>query len=215
MSTDFSSIKPISLLSKSRFEVYLAEETNTKAQLAMKFIPLKENRLSRSYVAEKKVASLSHPNLIKTIATVDQRETVSNTQRLIQSIIVMEYAPHGDFNDSLEIFSGLQSQRLLRTYFQQLIKGVEYLHSKGLAHLDLKLENLLLSKDFKLKIADFDQIELIKANNGINKCGTEGYRAPEAKRGCSGKVDLTKADVYSLGVILFALTFGMMPYAED
>lgn len=68
----------------------------------------------------------------------------------------MEYAPNKDFFDALMEIKVKFDDTLVRTYFHQLVSGVEYLHSHGIAHLDLKLENLMLGENFELKIIDFD-----------------------------------------------------------
>lgn len=100
---------------------------------------------------------------------------------------------------------------LVRTYFHQLISGLEHIHSKGVAHLDLKLDNLVCGEQFQLKIIDFDQAQLIKDQSVITK-GSTGSRAPEIiKRECN---NLTAADMYSVGVILFALQIGEYPFFE-
>jgi len=74
-------------------------------------------------------------------------------------------------------------KKLCRTFFHQLIDGIEYLHSQNLAHMDLKLENLVLGDDFKLKIIDFDlAISLTdEKNDQYGGAGTKNYRAPEVR----------------------------------
>mmetsp|Transcript_2667 Transcript_2667/g.2314 ORF Transcript_2667/g.2314 Transcript_2667/m.2314 type:complete len:179 (-) Transcript_2667:728-1264(-) len=89
---------------------------------------------------------------------------------------------------------------------------MEYLHSKTVYHLDLKLENLLLGEDLQLKICDFD-ICYFEGDEEITAKGTPHYRAPEIKhQTCS---DPAAADVYSLAIIMFSLRTGVLPYYED
>jgi len=91
------------------------------------------------------------------------------------------------------------------------MKGIEYLDSQGVAHLDLKLDNLLLGQDLKLKIADFD-CSYSKGDDKITSLGTSNYRAPEiTKQECS---DPYAADIYSAGICLFVLMTGNFPYLE-
>jgi len=81
-----------------------------------------------------------------------------------------------------------------------LIQGVEYLHSKGYAHLDLKLSNLLLGKSYRLKIADFDHcMQLSETLDMV--VGTKNYRAPECKIGEA--TNLKACDVFSIAIIAF------------
>jgi len=68
--------------------------------------------------------------------------------------IVMELADNGEFFDYLDI-SGAVSEKVARYYFQNLINALEYLHIQGISHRDIKLENLLLTRDFNIKLADF------------------------------------------------------------
>lgn len=79
--------------------------------------------------------------------------------------------------------TGKFSEKVSRTYFHQLITGLHYMHDKGYAHRDIKPENLILTNDFKLKIADFGFSCLIKGRDGTGvlktRLGTEGYMAPE------------------------------------
>ena len=119
---------------------------------------------------------------------------------------------HCDFYDLLMMDGFISDQKLIRTYFQQLISGIEYLHSKGISHMDLKLENLLLGKDYKLKITDFD-LSYMKSDILVPGVGTKHYRAPELKSKTCKNTE--KADIYSAGIILFALYTGSLPYLED
>jgi len=106
---------------------------------------------------------------------------------------------------------GLAHEVHMRTYFHQLISGLEYLHSQGIAHLDLKLDNLLLGKDFLLKITDFDQAQIQGEANQVS-AGTNSYRAPEVRdQTCS---NFFAADVYSIGVILYAFKTRQFPFVE-
>ena len=68
--------------------------------------------------------------------------------------IIMELADNGEFFDYLDI-SGAVSEKVARYYFRNLINALEYLHSNGISHRDVKLQNLLLTQDFNIKLADF------------------------------------------------------------
>jgi len=93
-----------------------------------------------------------------------------------------------------------------------MISALEYLHDKGIAHLDLKLENLMLGHHFQLKIIDFD-LGWKDGDDLVTTKGTKYYRAPEIiKQECK---DPKKADIYSAGIILFVLNCqGILPHAE-
>ncbi|RYX99953.1 hypothetical protein EON78_02240 [bacterium] len=118
------------------------------------------------------------------------------------SYTLMDYAPNGDLFEAVETKRIPFNERLVRSYFQQIVTGVEAIHSNGAAHLDLKLENILLDNEFNAKIADFDMC-YFPEDRRIMSRGTQNYRAPEIIKGnCQ---NAQAADVYSLGVILFLL----------
>jgi len=95
----------------------------------------------------------------------------------------------------------------------QMVEGLEYLHSNGVAHLDVKPENVLFKKDFSLMFADFDLSHKIE-DDRITTKGTKNFRAPEIFSGTCKNSKL--ADVYSLGIILFLMkSNGTMPYIEE
>lgn len=129
------------------------------------------------------------------------------------SSILLEYAPYGDFYTIIKNKKLPINEKITRTYFHQLIEGLNYLHSQGVYHLDLKLANLLMGNGFTLKIADFDMAYCKNDRSGIQTLGTRHFRAPElAKQKCK---DPAAADIYSVGIILFALhTRGFFPYPE-
>jgi len=105
------------------------------------------------------------------------------------------------------------SKDLTRTLFKKILNAVDHTHSLSLAHLDLKLENLLIDHEFQLKLCDFDlSQEVMPDVNAAVASGTPNWRAPELKNGLC--TDFIKADVFSLGVILFVILTGAPPYAE-
>jgi len=103
------------------------------------------------------------------------------------------------------------SETLARSVFAQVLDALSHMHSKNVAHLDLKIENLLIDENFNLKLTDFDLSQNLD-DSFLEGRGTPGYRAPEIKEG-TGK-NFVAADIYSLGVILFILFSGIPPYTE-
>jgi serine/threonine protein kinase len=125
--------------------------------------------------------------------------------------MLMEYCPHGDLYELVKK-SGKLSQSLAKALFLQILNGVEYLHKEvGLAHLDLKLENVLIDDDFRLKLCDFGFIEDINIRVLTNK-GTDGYKAPEIYNYSNEGFAGDKADFFALGVLLFIMVFGVPPF---
>jgi serine/threonine protein kinase len=128
------------------------------------------------------------------------------------SHLVMDFAPYGSFAELVHKGKFAGNEKLVRAYFQQLIEGLEYLHSKGVAHMDLKLSNVLLGLDYDLKISDFDSAYTNEDLMIIGK-GTKNFRAPELLlRDCNNP---KAADMYSCGVPLFTMLTGKLPYCES
>merc|ERR1719498_1457856 len=92
----------------------------------------------------------------------------------------MEYIPNSDFNKLAQVNIFRDDEILLRTYFKQLVSAVNYLHVNNIAHMDIKLDNLMLGANFELKLIDFD-FALTCRDSGNKGRGTKNYRAPEVK----------------------------------
>ncbi|XP_076059556.1 serine/threonine-protein kinase chk-1-like [Oratosquilla oratoria] len=146
--------------------------------------------------------SLRHRNIIELMA-VEVLESSTH--------IYLEYASEGDLGDHIGP-NGMGEFTAL-FFFVQLLEGIEYLHSQGIAHRDLKPDNLLITEDRVLKIADFGlSVSFIIDDEEVflsRKCGTPRYRAPEV---ASGRYRGQPADVWSCGITLFALLTGSTPW---
>ncbi|KHN28488.1 CBL-interacting protein kinase 8, partial [Glycine soja] len=127
--------------------------------------------------------------------------------------IILEFITGGELFDKI-IHHGRLSEADSRRYFQQLIDGVDYCHSKGVYHRDLKPENLLLDSLGNIKIFDFGLSAFPEQGVSILRttCGTPNYVAPKvlSHKSYNGAV----ADVWSCGVILFLLLAGYLPFDE-
>jgi len=189
-------------LSQQKVSVYQVYSYARQKNYALKAFP-KTASGATQYKKEKLMFNLNHQNVI-------QRYPVKCHMDNSYAMLV-EFAMYGDFFDI--VTQGLlNTEVLIRTYFHQLIEGVEYIHSQGVAHLDLKLDNIMLGADFQLKIIDFDQAQPL-TDKLVSTAGTRGYRAPEVKNGtCS---DLSAADIFAAGVILFTLKAREFPFGES
>ena len=197
------------LVGSGKFAVFHAYASSLDTEYAVKAFP--ENNIETSYLfsLEKNLLSpLQHPNIIQYIS-----ESQLTIQDESYNVLILEYASHGDLYDLLASNSFLD-ECLIRGYFQQLIAGLEYLHSQSVAHLDVKPENLLIGQDYTLKIADFDQAQTLQSSSpSCLSAGTPGYRAPEIiQRKCK---NIFAADVYSAGVVLYVMVAKQLPFVEE
>lgn len=102
-------------------------------------------------------------------------------------------------------------------FFHQLVSILKYLHNDlGLVHRDLKLENILLTSEFAVKLTDFGFSKKTRGNSSSKLLsshrGTITYMAPEVKAGYA--YDGQKSDIFNLGVILFIMVVGIFPFKE-
>lgn len=149
---------------------------------------------------------LTHPNIVKL------EEVLQNSKYIG---IVLEYASGGEFYRYIQRKRRLKEPTSCRL-FAQLISGVSYIHSKGLVHRDLKLENLLLDKHDNLIITDFGFVNEYYSHNELMKtsCGSPCYAAPELVISTK-PYEARKADIWSCGIILFAMLAGYLPWDDD
>ena len=148
---------------------------------------------------------MDHPNVIKT------HEIISDSMRYY---IIMEYCSKGELFDHI-VKENQFSEEKSAFLFYQIISGVEYIHSKKICHRDLKPENLLLNSEDELKIIDFGLSNYKrKEKNYLLKtpCGSPCYASPEMILG--KKYDGFCIDVWSTGIILFAMLCGYLPFEE-
>lgn len=98
-------------------------------------------------------------------------------------------------------------------FFQQIISGVDYLHQLGIVHRDMKPENLLLDHNGQIKLVDFGLSNTFKDNETLTTaCGSPCYAAPEMISG--DPYHGAKVDIWSCGVILFAMVCGYLPFED-
>ena len=178
-SPDNSELKLVSCLSQSKYKVFLALSPRQRKHFAVKVFPLTEDKVSKSFLRECRLLTLKHPNIVSIVETHSKQKILYKQKEIYVSQLIMELASFGDFAD-LIAKKGLASSddTLARTYFHQLVNGIEFLHTNGIAHLDIKPENLLIGDDYNLKITDFDSCYM-KNDHLANRKGTKNYRAPE------------------------------------
>ncbi|XP_041062902.1 testis-specific serine/threonine-protein kinase 6-like [Carcharodon carcharias] len=150
-------------------------------------------------------AECSHPNIIKVYEVIKSSE---------HTLFIMEEAKTDLFDlvDSQDYFS----EEVARPYLKQIAQALEYCHVHHIAHRDTKCENILLTADNIPKITDFGLATCIKGSDSCpcsTFCGSAAYTAPEVLNG--DKYDPFKADIWSLGVVLYVMVTGCMPFDDS
>jgi len=138
-------------------------------------------------------------------------------QRGLRVFIFMRYADNGDMLDFVKQ-NGMVPERQSRIWFRQMATGLQYLHGLHIAHRDLKCENILLSKHWNIKLADFGFARYCVDDDGRRVlsqtyCGSAAYAAPEVVSGTPYNAKC--ADVWSLGIILFIMVNATMPFDDS
>ncbi|WVR05278.1 hypothetical protein IAU60_002290 [Kwoniella sp. DSM 27419] len=201
--------------------VKIAKHSKTGQYAAIKIVPkhalLMTSRMSMSEAGAKHdkavlgiereiviMKLIDHPNVM---SLYDVWETAK------ELYLVLEYVEGGELFDYLVSQGRLPPDEASR-YFQQIIAGVDYCHRFNICHRDLKPENLLLDAEKNIKIADFGMAALEPSNKLLEtSCGSPHYASPEIVAGMS--YHGAASDIWSCGVILFALLTGRLPFDDE
>ncbi|XP_076372235.1 serine/threonine-protein kinase SIK3-like isoform X2 [Tachypleus tridentatus] len=144
---------------------------------------------------------LDHPHIVRLYQVMETKKMI---------YLVTEYASQGEIFDNL-VANGRMNENEARKKFQQILGAVNYCHQKHVVHRDLKAENLLLDADMNIKIADFGFSNYFEPGKRLSTwCGSPPYAAPELFEG--KQYDGPKADIWSLGVVLYVLVCGALPF---
>ncbi|XP_060093009.1 maternal embryonic leucine zipper kinase [Heteronotia binoei] len=150
--------------------------------------------------------SLSHQHICRLYQVIETPEKI---------FMVLEYCPGGELFDYI-IAKDRLTEEEARIFFRQIVSAMAYVHNHGYAHRDLKPENLLIDAERNLKLIDFGLCA--KPKGGLDYhlntcCGSPAYAAPEL---IQGKAYIgSEADIWSMGVLLYALLCGFLPFDDD
>uniref|UniRef100_A0A672RQI3 non-specific serine/threonine protein kinase n=1 Tax=Sinocyclocheilus grahami TaxID=75366 RepID=A0A672RQI3_SINGR len=181
-------------------KVKLARHVLTSKEVAVKIIDKTQLNSSSLQKVSLQISSL-YLYILKLFEVIETDKTL---------YLVMEYASGGEVFDYL-VAHGRMKEKEARAKFRQIVSAVQYCHQKCIVHRDLKAENLLLDADMNIKIADFGFSNEFTVGNKLDTfCGSPPYAAPELFQG--KKYDGPEVDVWSLGVILYTLVSGSLPF---
>lgn len=192
-------------------QIYAAKILRNQGEhLTARFRELMQNEIQN-------LARITHPNIVNIINANENgiyvRKNGKGTYNCMY--IVMELCPNGELFDIL-FKTGRLSEEVSRFYFKQIIQGLSACHNSGIAHRDMKPENLLFDSEFNLKIADFGFSTLLVGRDGTGlmhtRLGTESYMAPEFHM----RVPYTgeSVDLFAAGIILFIMYSQNPPFSK-
>ncbi|KAH0540894.1 testis-specific serine/threonine-protein kinase 4-like isoform X1 [Cotesia glomerata] len=192
--------------------VKIAESHRHKCQVAIKIISkfqAPSDYLMKFLPREIEVIKgLKHPNLIRFL------QAIETTHRVY---IIMEFAQNGNLLDTIRRDLYIDERRS-RKWFKQLVDAVDYCHTRGIVHRDIKCENLLMDKSLNIKLSDFGfaRGQVTKTDGTIvlseTFCGSYAYASPEILRGIPYQPQMS--DIWSLGVVLYAMVYGRLPFDD-
>ncbi|KAI5726360.1 hypothetical protein M8J76_001261 [Diaphorina citri] len=179
----------------------------TEKKVAIKII--NREKLSESVLmkVEREIAIMKlieHPHVLRLSDVYENKKNL---------YLILEHVSGGELFDYL-VKKGRLTPKEARKFFRQIISALDFCHSHSICHRDLKPENLLLDEKTNIKIADFGMASLQPNGSMLEtSCGSPHYACPEVIRG--EKYDGRRADVWSCGVILYALLVGALPFDDD
>mmetsp|Transcript_2344 Transcript_2344/g.7017 ORF Transcript_2344/g.7017 Transcript_2344/m.7017 type:complete len:506 (-) Transcript_2344:768-2285(-) len=189
-------------------KVKVAEHILTGHKVAIKILnrrKIKQMDMEEKVRREIKILRLfMHPHIIRLYEVIETPQDI---------YVVMEFVKAGELFDYI-VEKGRLLEDEARHFFQQIVSGVEYCHRNMVVHRDLKPENLLLDSHNNVKIADFGLSNVMRDGHFLKtSCGSPNYAAPEV---ISGRLYAgPEVDVWSCGVILYALLCGSLPFDDE
>src|SRR5438067_1378099 len=199
--------------------VYLAQQSRPRRQVAVKVL-LPSTNLKPEHLAAflerfrretDAAASLEHPNIVP-VYEYGERDGIA--------YLVMPYISGGTLRDIMEREGTLTFPKIVK-YLQQMASALDFAHQRGVIHRDIKPANILLTPEKRLLLTDFGLVKIVTeghiSSNPLSEfgipMGTPDYMSPEQVLGGEG-ID-ARADIYSLGVLVYHMVTGTVPFTGD
>ena len=192
--------------------VKICKNKITQEKFAMKIYEkkiLNDNIKKKCILREIEILKkLNHPNIVKLYDTIISDKNILLIQELVNGISLRDF-----YNKEIRNQRNISQNKfkILTLIFKQIFSAFDYIHKKNIFHRDIKLENILLTKNYEIKIIDFG-FGLYNPRNYLQKffCGTPNYMAPEIIM--KKEYDCQKADMWSLGILLYKLFCADFPF---
>ena len=188
-------------------DVYKAVDRVLKRYVAMKVLK-REFREDESFVKKfrseaQAAAGLTHPNIVNVYDVAEDRGLHYIVMELVEGITLKEYIDK----------KGKLSPKEVIGITMQVCAGIDAAHSNRIIHRDIKPQNIMISKEGKVKVTDFGIAKATSSNTiSTNAMGSVHYTSPEQARG--GYSD-EKSDIYSLGITMYEMITGQLPFDGD
>ena len=194
-------------LGKGQFgEVKLGVDKQTKTKVAIKIIDktiLKPHEAEAIRLEAEILSKCKHKNIVTLIDNFETADTI---------YLILEHLAGGDLTTFLIKQDELINETTVKKIILQLAEGLKYLSNLGIIHRDLKPDNLMFSKDSVLKIVDFGLSRIVGHKMKIyEESGTLAFVAPEVIQGKGYNIEI---DIWSLGIILYYLFSGKLPFED-
>ena len=187
----------IHLLTKEKVAIKIFDKGKIKNEKEVEYIEREISILKK----------LNHYNTIKLYNIIQNENFI---------FLIQEYVPNGELLHFLENPENMNlTENHICKIYQQIISGIEYLHDIGIAHSDLKLENILLNRDKNIKIIDFGLSNKYNKENGEllqSSCGSPCYAAPEMIKGI--QYHGLDTDIWSSGILLYLMLCKSFPFND-
>jgi len=188
-------------------KVFLAQDTKLHRNVALKFLPpeyTSDPEIKARFVREAQAAALNHPNIITVYEVADYQDRLYISMEFVEGESLKDLIAEKDLRISKVIDIAMQ-----------ICEGLAKAHEAGIVHRDIKPQNVLIDKDGRARIVDFGLAKLkgdAKLTQAGSTLGTVSYMSPEQAQG--EEVD-RRSDIFSLGVILYEMTTGQLPFGGE